>query len=336
MTSRQRIKEIFAGRAADRPGFWLGEPHRDTWPILLKALGLPDQESLRRKLGDDVRWISPQWDSYKHPQGKPMFDPRRRSRNLSAEGAFGDCEDPREVDRFDWPDPDYLDFCATIEKLSIAGDVYRLSGFWCDFFHLTADFFGMENYFLKMLTHPEVVKAVTGHIVDFYLEANRRFFAQAGDLVDGFFFGNDFGTQLDLLISPRLFEEFVFPYFARLTRQGHAHGYQVVLHSCGSIYKVIPQLIDLGVDALHPLQAKAANMDAATLARQFKGKVAFLGGIDTQDLLVNGAPEEVRADVRRVKDLLGPCLVVSPSHECILPNVSTANVLAMADEAHRR
>ena len=187
----------------------------------------------------------------------------------------------------------------------------------------------MENYFIKMYTHPDVVRAVTRHVVDFYLEGNRRFFEVAGDLMDGFFFGNDFGTQLNLLISPEHFEDFVFPYFRELTELGHEYGYQVILHSCGSIYKVIPKLIDMGVDALHPLQAKAADMDAETLSKEFKGKIAFMGGIDTQDLLVNGTPEQVEADVRRVKELLGPSLIVSPSHEAVLPNVPPENIEAM-------
>jgi uroporphyrinogen decarboxylase len=189
----------------------------------------------------------------------------------------------------------------------------------------------MENYFIKMYTNPDVVHAVTRHVIDFYLEGNRRFFEVAGDLLDGFFFGNDFGTQLDLLISPRQLEEFVLPYFKELTNQGHQHGYQVILHSCGSIYKVIPQLIQLGVNALHPLQAKATNMDAETLSDAFRGKIAFMGGIDTQELLVNGTPEQVRADVHRVKALLGPRLIVSPSHEAILPNVPPENIQAMAE-----
>jgi uroporphyrinogen decarboxylase len=120
------------------------------------------------------------------------------------------------------------------------------------------------------------------------------------------------------------------PWFRRFTEQGHRHGYQVILHSCGSIYRVIDRLIDAGVDCLHPLQALARNMDAQTLAREFKGRIAFLGGIDTQDLLVNGTPREIKADVERVKALLGPCLIVSPSHEALLPNVPPENVLAMA------
>jgi len=72
---------------------------------------------------------------------------------------------------------------------------------------------------------------------------------------------------------------------------------------------------------------------AETLAKHFKGKITFLGGIDTQYLLVNATPEEVKADVRRVKRLLGLNLIVSPSHEAILPNVPQENILAMAEAA---
>jgi len=191
----------------------------------------------------------------------------------------------------------------------------------------------MEAYLLKMYTHPEVVDAVTARVCGFYLEANDRFFASAGDLVDGFFFGNDFGTQLDLMLSPRLFDRFVLPWFRRFTEQGHRHGYQVLLHSCGSIHRVIGRLIEAGVDCLHPLQAKARNMDAETLARDFKGKIAFLGGIDTQRVLNQGTPAEVKAEVRRIKSVLGPHLIVSPSHEALLPDVPPRNVAAMAEAA---
>ena len=74
-------------------------------------------------------------------------------------------------------------------------------------------------------------------------------------------------------------------------------------------------------------------MDAQTLARKYKGKLAFIGGIDTQDLLVHATPAEIKADVRRVKALLGPRLIVSPSHEALLPNVPPENFEAMAEAA---
>jgi len=333
MNSRERIRAIVAGEEADRCGFWLGQPHVDTWPIYLKAFGQPDRKSLRELLGDDVRWMPLGDFAYRHPLGKPIFDMQRRGKELCAGGAFADTETVQEVEDFDWPNPDYLDFSQILESLRNSGDLYRASGFWSPFFHNVADFMGMENYFVRMYTHPEVVHAVTRHVVDFYLAANKRFFEEAGDLVDAYFFGNDFGTQHALLVSPEQFDEFIAPYFRELTALARSFGYRVILHSCGAIHRVIPSLLDMGVDALHPLQAKAQDMDADSLARDFKGRVAFVGGIDTQDLLVNGSPADVRADVRRVKAVLGPRLVVSPSHEALLPNVSPENVRAMAEAA---
>lgn len=335
VTSRERIRAIVGGTAVDRVGFWMGNPHRESWPALVAAFGNgADPAAVRSHLGDDFVWIHPGSAAYHHPRGEPMFDIGRTGSTHNSPGRFAETESVAEVEDAPWPDPDYLDFTDAILQLKAAGPVYRAGGMWTPFFHQVADFFGMDNYFIKMYTHPEVVHAVTSRIVNFYLEANRRLFAEAGDLIDGYFFGNDFGTQLDLLISPELFREFVFPYFGQLTRLGHESGKQVILHSCGSIYKVIPDLIELGVDALHPLQAKAANMEAERLGAEFAGSLAFIGGIDTQDLLVNGSPQEVKADVARVARALGPRFVVSPSHEALLPNVPPANVLAMAEAAH--
>jgi uroporphyrinogen decarboxylase len=331
MTSRERVRAIFGHRTADRTGFWLGNPHPDSWPLYFQAFGLSTQTEVRQMLGNDLRWLYVDGISYRHPQGKPILVSivdRKTGRAPLAE-----CESVPQVDDFAWPNPDYLDFTKALAELLATGDLYRASGFWSPFFHQLADLFGMENYFIKMFTHPDVVHAATRRLVDFYLEANRRLYDQVGPELDGFFFGNDFGTQLDLLVGPAQMGEFIFPYFRQLTDQAHARGYQVILHSCGAIHRVIPDLLAMGVDALHPLQALAARMDAETLARDFAGRVAFMGGIDTQQLLVHGSPAAVRADVRRVRRILGPHLVISPSHEALLPNVPPANVRAMAEAA---
>ena len=335
MTSRERIRAIIAGEPADRCGFWLGNPHGDSWPALHAHFGTTTEEQLRCKLGDDLRWICPQFsaDAYRDPAGRAMFDAGLDKKSHGAHGPFWDCEDVSEVDSFPWPDVDFLNFDACLNELHNAGEVYRASGFWTCFYHNVMDLFGMESYMVKMYTHPEVVHAVTNHVCEFYYEANERFFAAAGDMVDGFFFGNDFGTQRDLICGPDQFKQFIMPWFRRFTEQAHQHGYQALLHSCGAIHKVIDELIDAGVDCLHPLQAKAANMDAETLAGDFKGRIAFMGGIDTQDLLVHATPDEIEAEVRRVSDLLGPRLIVSPSHEALLPNIPPSNVEAMARAA---
>jgi uroporphyrinogen decarboxylase len=248
MNSRGRIRTIISGQAADRVGFWLGNPHADTWPIYHAYFGTSTQEELRRKLGDDYRWIPA--GLYKHPEGKTLFEIPGKDSHAYA-GPFAHATDVGQLDEYDWPSLDHLDFTEVLDALRNAGDYYRASGFWTPFYHNVMDLFGMESYLVNMYENPDLVEAVTDRVCRFYYEANERFFAAAGDLVDGFFFGNDFGTQRDLICGPAQFDRFVMPWFRRFTEQGHRHGYQVILHSCGSIYRVIDRLIDAGVDCLH-------------------------------------------------------------------------------------
>ena len=176
LTGRERVCRIFAGEPADRVGFWMGNPHPDAWPALMAAMGTDDPEGVRTSLGDDFRWVCHQGTCYRHPDGLEMFINPRSGPGLSAPGAFANCEDPAEVDAHRWPDPAYLDFTDWIADLRRSGRRYRASGMWCPFFHQVADYFGMENYFIKMYTHPDVVHAVTRHLVDFYLAANEKLF----------------------------------------------------------------------------------------------------------------------------------------------------------------
>jgi len=337
MTSRELVRRIVGRKEAPRCGFWLGNPHADSWPGLHRYFGTSTEEELRRKLGDDFRWIKPQSgdSTYRHPEGKKIFDLWREKNSLSQPGPLSVSRIAGEIEKFDWPELRYLNFEDISRALAGAGDYYRASGFWTPFFHDIMDLFGMEAYMVNMIDNPGLVQAVTDRVCGFYYEANEQFYAAAGHLVDGFFFGNDFGTQLDLIMSPAHFEEFIMPWFRRFTDQAHRHGFQVILHSCGSIHRVIGRLIEAGVECLHPLQAQARNMDAETLARDFKGRIAFLGGVDTQRVLNRGTPDAVKDEVRRIKDLLGPHLIVSPSHEALLPDVPPRNVAAMAEAARR-
>lgn len=330
MTSRERIRAIINGEASDRCGFWLGQPTAEAWPLYRNHFGAGSGEEVRRKLGCDLRWIMA--GTYKHPEGKPMFDYW-----ATPDGGKGvpvsQCQDVDALDVYAWPNPDYMDFSETIKELDAAGEHYRASGLWTPFYHDCMFFFGMETYLVNMCINPDIVHAITDRICEFYYEVNGRFFEAAGDRVDGYFFGNDFGTQQSLICTPGQFDEFIMPWLRKFTDLGHAYGKQIILHSCGAIHDVIGLLIDAGVDCLHPLQAKATAMDAGALAKDFKGRIAFMGGIDTQDLLINGTPEDIKADVRRVKALLGPNLIVSPSHEALQNDVPPENVRAMADAA---
>jgi uroporphyrinogen decarboxylase len=160
---------------------------------------------------------------------------------------------------------------------------------------------------------------------------NIKLFGDYAADINACFFGNDFGTQLDLMISPEMFEKFVMPYQKKISDQAKTYGLRTILHSCGSVIRVIPEMIAAGLDGLHPIQALAAGMDAENLAEKFRDKIVFIGGVDTQVLLREGTAKQIKEDVRRLKRLFGNNFIVSPSHEAVLPDVPPANLAAMSE-----
>lgn len=362
MNRRALIEKSIARKTHEKNAFWIGHPSAEAKKIYYSELGIgshkktelelhnaessvllsdqPDLEELEFNIAleSDMMWISPELDlsAWKHPEGKPMWDcfPNGRE-SLNAPGVFANCEDAKEVEKFQWPNPDYLDFSNVVQLTKKAYDkgLAVFGGMWCPFFHVVSDFFGMENYFVKMYTDPDVVHAVTRHVVDFYLETNRRCLASTKEYLSAAFFGNDLGTQISMLIGMDSFDEFIYPYMKEIIAVIKNENLPVAMHSCGAIEPLIPRLIDAGVDILHPLQAKARGMEAENLARKYGGKLTFMGGVDTQELLPFGTPQQVRDEVLHLRDIFQNDFIVSPSHEALLPNVPFENVLAMAKAA---
>lgn len=336
MNSIERIHATMNNRSVDRVGFWMGQPDDQTQRRYFEYFKINSFDELSDIMGDDLMWLPADWCTYSHPQGKPMWDfTNGQPRNTIIDaGCFAECEDIKEVDSFDWPKADYLNFDSYINRLDEVRSKGKavFGGFWTFIFQITVDFFGMENLFIKMYTNPEIVQGVIEHVVDFYLEANKRLFEKAADKIDAFFWANDLGSQHDLLISPEFFRRFYAPGFKKIVDLAKSYNLKVIMHSCGAVAKLIPDFIDIGIEGLHPLQAKAAGMQAENLA-QYKNDLFFMGGVDTQELLPFGTAEEVKQDVRRLKKLLGNRIIISPSHEGVLPNISPENILAMRDAA---
>ncbi len=360
MISREYVERAVRHQRAPGSAFWVGHPSDDAKAIYFERAGIRVHEmtgdearnaeksvlltksaglgeiDFHLRIGSDMAWISPELDMrcWRHPQGKPMWDTfEGRRDSLSAAGVFAECEDVREIEAFDWPDPDHLNLDSVIEesKYAYESGLAVFGGMWCPFFHVLSDFFGMENYFCKMYTHPEVVHAATERVVDFYVRANRRVLRATGQYLIAGFFGNDLGTQQNLMISPESYDAFIHPYILRIIGTIREAGLKVAMHSCGAVDRIIPQLIDAGVEILHPLQARAKEMDAAGLAARYKGDLTFMG-VSTQWLLPFGTAKQVYDEVCR-RDLFGDGFIVSPSHEALLPNVPYENVVAMAEAA---
>jgi uroporphyrinogen decarboxylase len=156
--------------------------------------------------------------------------------------------------------------------------------------------------------------------------------AEVGDNVDVIGEADDFAGQLRLLISPSMYRRIAKPLHKKLFDFIHARTKaKIFFHSCGAIRPVIPDLVEIGVDILNPIQVSAAGMDTAELKREFGKDIVFWGGgVDTQRVLGDGTSQEVRADVRRrIEDLApGGGFVFATVHN-IQGNVPPENIMAM-------
>lgn len=343
MTSKERFLATLERKAVDRPACWVGMPDAASLPALYEYYGVSDMPGFKAKLDDDAYAIEPPYESETAGAIYAAFDWYSKgnvdkvNRTLTTPGYFADSEDVSEVDGFDWPDPvKYMDPAEMERRFQLLPkDKASIGMVWSAHFQDTCAAFGMNNCFMNMIDNPELVHAVNDRIVDFYLKANEIFYKAAKGRLDCVVIGNDMGTQRGLMLSPSLIEEFVLPGCRMLTEQAHRYGIKVIYHSCGSIADIIDKLIEAGVDAIHPIQAKAAGMMAEELKERFGGRVSFVGGMDTQELLVRGSAEDVKRRVRELRALFPTGLVISPSHEAVLPDIPPRNIAAMFEEAEK-
>ena len=337
MTHKERFEATVERRPVDRPCSWLGLPDPNAQPNLLRYFGVDTMAELTVALDDDIVPVELPYHSPTSDAIYSAFDfaqkgrVPREHRTLNAPGVFEDRTDAACVDDFDWPDPTaYIDpaECRRVVDSAVPGRVV-LGVIWSAHFQDACAAFGMENAFVQMHEAPAIVHAVTERIVEFYLKANAIFFEATRGRLDAVLIGNDFGAQTGLMLSADMVRTFALPGTRRLVAQAKSFGLKVVHHSCGAVREIIPDLIDAGVDVIHPIQALADGMEPRGLKRDFGDRVSFCGGVDAQQLLVFGTADQVRAGVHELVTIFPTGLIVSPSHEAILPDTPPANVEAM-------
>ncbi|MGI6652775.1 MAG: uroporphyrinogen decarboxylase family protein [Christensenellales bacterium] len=339
MNSLERFYATIERKPVDRPATWLGMPDPASLPGLFKEYGVTSLHELKHSVGEDIYAVEPPYYTEEAKAIYAAFDwygkgeVDAQNRTLTADGCFKDAEELEDLEFFKWPDPKlgmHLEKCAHLFD-EIPDDAAVLGVMWSAHFQDTCAAFGMETALINMLDNPKIVDAVNRKVLDFYLEANEMFYRAVAGKLHAVLIGNDMGSQHGLMLSPELVRRFIIPGCRELVAQAHAHGLKVIYHSCGSIDAIIPDLIDAGVDAIHPIQSLAAGMDAESLKARFGNQVSFCGGVDTQKLLVSGTPEEIKKRIRELMTLFPTGLIVSPSHEAILPDIPPENIRAMFD-----
>ena len=195
-----------------------------------------------------------------------------------------------------------------------------------------------SEWMVMLMTEKETCHEMMDKSVDASIKCLEQLHDAVGDRC--FAWGiaaDDSGTQRSEFIRPELWAEMIKPHYARLCDWIHRHtSWKTFLHCCGSIYHLIPHMIEAGVDILNPIQTSAANMQAERLKKEFGGKIVFWGGgCDTQQVLPTATPEEIRAHVRERLAIFKPGggYVFNQVHN-IQTNVPAENIIAMLDAAY--
>ncbi len=337
MTHKERFLATIERREVDYPASWMGMIAPESYDALYSYFNVTSLDELRKALGDDVYGVDV---VYNNPPtndigcalnfAKDLGDLTQGERTLSAPGFFEDITDVSLIESFAWPNPaDHIDVEACRQRAKNApSDYFRMGIIWSAHFQDVCAAFGMSTALMAMYTDSDFFAALVDRILKFHLQAGEIFYEATKGEIDGVLIGNDFGTQTSMFISPEDLRRFILPGTKQLVDQAKSYGLKVIHHACGSIYPVIDDLFDMGVDSLHPIQALATDMSAEKLSADFH-RGSFFGGVDQQQLLVNGTPEEVAADVRRLKSLFPTGLVISPSHGTITNDIPPANMEAL-------
>ena len=191
---------------------------------------------------------------------------------------------------------------------------------------------GFENFYMDLVAEPEFAEALMRRVADYQIALYEHVLAEVGPYVDVVMVAEDLGSQDGPLISPDTYRRMIKPVEKRIWQfiKGKTNA-RLFLHSCGSVRRFIPDLIELGVDILNPVQVAAAEMDPAELKREYGKDLTFWGGgCDTQRVLTFGTPDDVEREVRQRIHELGPGggFVFNQIHN-IQPGVPAENIVRM-------
>jgi uroporphyrinogen decarboxylase len=191
---------------------------------------------------------------------------------------------------------------------------------------------GYEEYYIDLALNQEIVAIMLDRLVEFKSAYWERALGEIGDLVDIVVEADDLGGQNAPLMSPRTYRTLIQPRHQRLFSCIKEQApVKIFYHTCGAVRKVIPALIDAGIDILNPVQISAAGMELHELKQEFGRDLAFWGGgVDTQGVLGTATPDQVKEHVRQNIEALAPGggFVFAAVHD-IQANVPPENIMAM-------
>jgi uroporphyrinogen decarboxylase len=290
----------------------------DRYPEDVAWLWLPDWVFDPGQM--NLSWYDPSADAGKALDARPVLDTWDRLDEFIAK-----LPDPEA--------PGMLDDLHAKAAAARAEGRYVLFACWRMFFERPWQYRGMENLMLDYYLNPDKVHRLHEALCRMYVGLIRR--AKRELAPDGYWTSDDLGNQRQLMMRAETFGQFLLPYYRRVGAACRQAGLHLWLHSCGNNTVVMGDLADAGVNVFHPVQKH--TMDERAIARDFGGRMAFLAGLDVQHILREGAPDQVRAEVRYLVDTFdqpdgGLCLAAGNG---IVGGTPFENIDAFLDEAVR-
>ncbi len=353
MKPRERVEAALSHRRPDRCPFFVSFTPEFA-ERLKKDLNLIDSPEshnphgrgnlyqLETALGQDLLVTSIGWaNSYYQEPGDYTDEWGIGWRSVQYQTAYGEgrytevvdhpLADDEAVESYQSPDPErpelYLEARKTLDKFQ--DDYYICGGVVTTIFETAWALRGLDRLLLDLLEKPELTEKILDIPFKYHLTVARKL-AKMG--VDMIWLGDDVGMQNSMLISPSTWRKFLKPRMARLIREIKEINpdLKVAYHSDGDIYPIIPDLIEIGLDVLNPVQPK--SLDPEELNREFGDQLCFWGTIDEQQTLPFGSPDDVRDEVRKRLKTIGKDggLIIGPTHHLQL-DTPLENFWAMID-----
>lgn len=345
MTSLERFKAAIGRTSYDRAPFSFSAVPELEFKLQQHFGGLPSSEIHHKIFGDDrmsasPRYIGPAQKKYEDGSYDTIFGVRMRDTaykggvySEAVSNPLGGDITAKTIKRHNWPDVKDYDYHSILSPLKQNPDYpFTLGYFSLGWF--AWDIRGMEQLLEDMLVAPELVHGIIEELSEYgfayfrnIIEAGK---AHIGKNFAAIHLADDLATQSGLLISPKLYRIFLKEHYRRIIDMAHSAGLLVEFHSCGSIYSLIPDLIDTGIDILNPIQTSAKDMNPERLKQEFGRDLIFSGGLDVQTVLPHGTTQEVRAETFRLLKTLGRGggYIFQPSHSMQV-DVPVENVIAM-------
>jgi len=244
-----------------------------------------------------------------------------------------------DLKRFSWPDPhqnqsSYDLLQSQVEKLhqSEKAVIVNIIGSCFEFgWYLR----GFEKFMMDLVLNPDLACGILDIMLEFQIGQFDELLSRMGNLVDVILCGDDLATQNHPFVSLDLYRRYIKPRQKRLYEFIKTKtNAPIFYHSCGAMSSFIPELIEIGVNIINPVQVRAGGMDLPKLKKEFGKQIVFWGGIDTQQILPFGKPAEVRDEVRRRIDELAPGggYILAAVHN-IQADVPPQNIITMFEEA---